>query len=160
MKRTAWMVGALVLPTVLLAGTATALELNDRIFVRTREARLLKSAAANAKPVRALKQGEALTWLGRAKKDPRYHQVQTARGEKGVVFYSQLATTPPRKELSGDTGAVPAEAHASFGAAARGVTEGPKKVSERLDNGESARQLDALIAVSNKVRKELGGSQR
>ncbi len=110
--------------------------------------------------MRALKQGEALTWLGKAKADPRYHQVKTARGETGVVFYSQLSTTPPRKELSGDTGTVPAEAHAGFGAAARGVTEGPKKVSERLDDGESARQLDSLIAVSNKVREELGGSKQ
>ena len=156
MKHRGWILVALVL----VAGAAQALEANEKIFVRTREARLLKSAAPNAKPVRTLKQGEELFWVRKAAQDPRYHEVKTARGEKGVVYFSQLSTTPPRKELRGDTGTVPAEAHASYGAAARGVTEGPKKVSERLDNGESARQLDALIAVSNRVRKELGGSQR
>lgn len=142
---------------LLAAGAAWALKPGDTVYVRARNTPLQSKPSTTSKPAApALQPGAKLQWLEQAKDAPRFHKVRTAKGATGYVWYQNLSTTPPRTELvveSGKAKNVDAQAFASYGAAARGVASGPRKVSGRLDKETTAKQFAVLEEVARQVKK-------
>lgn len=155
MRRRTLSVVALAL--LLGAGVAAAkkLEVGDAIFVRARDTRVFKDEKARA-VVKTLQVGDAVKWQGTSAQDKRYHQVALDNGKSGFIWYQNLSTTAPQKEVvfdksSGSGKNLTTQAFASVGAASRGLTPGAQAVSKTKDDGRSARELLALEQVAKAI---------
>jgi uncharacterized protein YgiM (DUF1202 family) len=139
-----------IVALVLIAGAAFALEANQKLFVRSQGARLLKSPSPTAAAVATLKRGEEVVWVKTAS-DPRYQEVRTGSGKTGVIFNAQLTTVAPQGEVKGNGEVVPAVARSASGAAARGafeVQQGAREVSKNLDGARAAAQLQVALTLA------------
>ena len=147
MRSIVWM-GALLFAT----SASAALKAGDTVYVRARDTKVLKAPGSTAQ-VAQLQPGDSLTWKGQSKKDPHYHEVATENGKTGVVWYQNLSTTPPKGEVvvegGGNGKKVSAQAFASYGAAARGLTPATKNVAQKkADVAEIAKKLEAAETIA------------
>lgn len=150
-----------MLPLLLLCGgpAVAGLKVGDKVYVRTRNTKVFADGdGAKVANLKALQPGDAVTWRGQSSKNPRYHEVTTAAGKSGFIWYQNLSTVPPRDEIVVQKGTSTSakkstQAFANHGAAARGLSEGAKKVSAKVDKGESARRLLVLEGLAKQGAK-------
>jgi hypothetical protein len=151
---------ATVLALVLVAGAAWALAPGDRVYVRGRDVAVLQSTAPGAATVVKLQPGDSVTWQGADKKKPSWHRVDTASGKSGVVYFANLSTTSPEKELVSTPAGVKkmdAQAFASSGAAGKALTEGAVRYGDQPEKNkgdvrptmkDAVRQTETLEAIA------------
>ncbi|MCE9669130.1 SH3 domain-containing protein [Myxococcus stipitatus] len=94
--RATWVAATMLLA---LPGAASAAKVGDALYVKAKNTRVMESALPTANVVAILQPGETVIWDGADAKEKRWHKVHTKAGKKGVVFQSNLATTPPNMEL-------------------------------------------------------------
>jgi len=142
-------------PVVLLAfaGAASALTAGDTVYVRSRDTQVLKRPSPTADTVLKLQPGDAVVWRGADKDQPKWHRVDV-HGQVGFVWFSNLSTKPPDKELlttPKGSGKVDAQAFASSGAAGKALTEG----AIRYGTQDEKNKGDVKPSMKEAVRETL-----
>ena len=149
---------------VALAGAAGAFALSagDTVYVRARDTQVLKKASPTADTVLKLQPGDAVLWRGADKEQPKWHRVEV-HGQVGFVWFSNLSTTPPDKELlTSPQGAskVDAQAFASSGAAGKALTEGAIRYGDQDEKNKGTLKPSMKEAVRETLTVEAIAQQR
>jgi hypothetical protein len=134
-------------------GGALALTAGDKVYVRARDTQVLKKAAPTADTLLKLQPGDVVVWRGADKDQPKWHRVDI-QGQVGFVWFSNLSTRPPSKELlTTPKGAnkVDPQAFASSGAAGKALTEG----AIRYGNQDEKNKGDLKPTMREAVRQVL-----
>lgn len=151
-----------MVPLLMLCSSVAiaGLKVGDKVYVRTRNTKVFADGSgAKITSMKPLQPGDVVTWRGQSPKNPRYHEVTTAAGKTGFIWYQNLSTVRPRDEVvvqkgTGTGSKKSAQAFANHGAAARGLSEGARKVSAKVDKGESARRLLVLEGLAKQGAKD------
>jgi hypothetical protein len=144
------------------AGVASALSAGDTVYVRARDTQVLKKASPTADTVLKLQPGDVVVWRGADKDQPKWHRVDI-HGQVGFVWFSNLSTKPPDKELltlpAGAT-KVDAQAFASSGAAGKALTEGAIRYGDQPDKNKGPLKPSMKEAVRETQTVEAIAQQR
>ena len=76
----------------------------DKLYVKTRNTRVLKDPSASAAVVVVLQPGAEVTWQGPDARDRRWQRVASGK-KQGVVMTANLSVEKPRPEVTAATGA-------------------------------------------------------
>ena len=157
--RPALHMGLLALVT---AGGALALSAGDKVYVRTRDTQVLKAAAPTADTLLKLQPGDVVVWKGADKDQPKWHRVDV-QGQVGFVWFANLSTKPPDKELlSSPRGPnkVDPQAFASSGAAGKALTEGAIRYGDQDEKNKGELKPTMREAVRQTLTLEAIAQQR
>lgn len=139
---------ALLLST---AQGALAVSPGGTLYIKSKDAPLLKEPKAKAAKLDTLQPGTAVTWLGVSEKDKQFHQVQ-AGAKKGFVLRSDLTPQKPQAELSGATGQpMSAQAFANSGATKGQPSSGSYAASKGPDVKAAAAELATVEELNEKT---------
>ena len=161
--------GAVAAAALLSASWAGAVAVGGKLYIKSKDTKVLKDPKADAKPVTTLQPGAEVTWKGASAKDKAFHEVESG-GKKGFVLMSNLSPNPVAQEIDSSTGKpMSAQAFASSGAATKaltpaGVTYAKGNVSKTdaaaeiiyVEQHNIAKGTPAAIATK---AKELGGGK-
>lgn len=153
MKRTLLLCSGLA--CLLLTTTAFGLKSGDTIYVRARGTDLYRDTNRTKMGV-THQPGDRLIWLRQDPANPRYHEVKNEKGQKGYVWFQAVSITPPRGEvvIKMDKAAkIDAQAFASHGAAARGLTAEAKAAAEKKKTKGTAEQLELAESIAKNQRR-------
>jgi hypothetical protein len=145
-----------------VAGGALALTPGDKVYVRSRDTQLLKKASPTADTLAKLQPGDVVVWRGADKEQPKWHRVDI-NGQVGFVWFSNLSTKPPDKELltSPQGGSkVDAQAFASSGAAGKALTEGAIRYGSQDEKNKGTLKPTMKEAVRETLTLEAIAQQR
>ena len=145
-----------------LAGAAFALTSGETVYVRSRDTQLLKRPSATADTLLKLQPGDAVVWRGADKEQPQWHRVDV-HGQVGFIWFSNLSTKPPDKELlttPKGTGKVDAQAFASSGAAGKALTEGAIRYGTQDEKNKGDVKPSMKEAVRETLMVEAISTQR
>lgn len=115
---------------VLAAGAAWAVKPGEKLYIKTKDAKLLEKADAKAKTLGTLQPGTEVTWNGSDKTNKLFHAIE-AGGKKGFTLQQNLSPSKPQMELAKDDGKpIDSQAFASSGAATKALSEAALKYSK------------------------------
>ena len=139
-----------------LPGVAAAVKVNEPLYVKAKNTRVMKAPSPTADTVLILQPGEQVTWKGADPKNKQWHQVEASGGKKGYVFQSNLSTTAPNMELVTDNGEkrkVDPKGFVASAAAVKALSPGAVKYGEGKggDSKKAVEQIQALEALARKV---------
>jgi len=152
------------------ASGAWAVAKGGKLYIKSKDTKVLKEAKAGATAVATLQPGKDVTWNGPSATDKTFHEVVTADGKKGFVLMTNLSPNPVASEIDSSSGKpMSAQAFASSGAATKALT--PAGVNYAKDTPNKAEAAAEIIyveqhniakgtptAVAAKA-KELGGGK-
>ncbi|MGQ0506747.1 MAG: SH3 domain-containing protein [Myxococcaceae bacterium] len=145
--------GALVALGLMTGSAVAAVRVGGTLFVKARNTKLLASPSPTANVVALLQPGETVVWSGADPANKQFHRV-TFGGKKGVIFQSNLSTTPPSKELVASQGGkeLDPKAFASSGAATKALGETAKEYGEKNQDLKAAvGKLQSLEKLARSV---------
>lgn len=139
-----------------LPGAAAAVKVNEPLYVKAKNTRVMQSPSPTADTVVILQPGEQVTWQGADPKNKQWHRVDAPGGKKGFVFQSNLSTTPPNMELVTDGGQkrkVDPKGFVASAAAVKALSPGAVKYGEGKggDSKKAVEQIQALEGLAKKV---------
>ncbi|NOK23072.1 SH3 domain-containing protein [Corallococcus carmarthensis] len=151
-----WTWGILMLALGVPVTAAWAVKKDEKLYVKARNTRVLKSAAPTADVVAVLQPGQQVTWKGADPKNAQWHQVTEPGGKPGYVFQTNLSTKPPDMELvakDGKTRTIDPAAFVSSGAAVKALSPGAEKYGNAKGGGYSnaVSQIKTLEALAKRV---------
>jgi hypothetical protein len=151
------------------AGGAWAIGKGDKLFIKSKDTKVLKEAKAGATAVTTLQPGKEVTWNGPDAKDKTFHEINVD-GKKGFVLMTNLSPRAPMAEIDSSNGKpMSAQSFASSGAATKALT--PAGVTYAKDSPNKAEAAAEIIyaeqhnfakGTPEKVlakAKELGGTK-
>lgn len=139
-----------LLLTLCAATVAFAIPVGGTLYIKTKDAPLLKEAKSKAATLRKLQPGDRVVWMGVSEKDKDFHQVEID-GKKGFVLRGDLTPNKPQAELDSGSGKpMSAAAFASSGAATKGPF-GPSHASYQGD--PAATQAAAELIYLEELNK-------
>lgn len=139
-----WMRAALV-AVLAVAAAAQARSL----WVRVKDAPLLKDGKVGAKEVAKLNPGAQVEWQ-KADATKQFHEVK-AGDKSGWMHVSSITPKEPGKELDGSGAMVDPQKFASSGAATKALSPAAVKYSERKDSKKVAAELLQSEAIATSV---------
>lgn len=159
-------VAAIVL---LSAGGAWAVAKGGKLYIKSKDTRVLKEPKAGAKEVTKLQPGAEVVWNGASEKDKQFHEI-VAGGKKGFVLMSNLTPNAAVQEVDSSTGKpMSAQAFATSGAATKALTPaGVTYAKGSVEKSEAAAEIiyaeqhnfaKATPAAVETKSKELGGGK-
>lgn len=107
-----------ILLTLILCAATSALAIakGGKLYIKTRDAALMKQPNAKSVAITRLQPGTEVIWNGPSEKDKSWHEV-SVDGKKGFVKMQDLSPNQPQSELDTTTGKpMSAQAFASSGA--------------------------------------------
>ena len=151
------------------ASGAWAVAKGGKLYIRSKDTKVLKEPKAAATAVATVQPGKEVTWQGASPVDKQFHEI-TVDGKKGYVLMSNLSPNPVAQEIDSSTGKpFPAQSFASSGAATRALT--PAGVTYAKDSPSKSDAAAEIIyaeqhnfakgtpaAIAAKA-KELGGGK-
>ncbi|RKH63199.1 SH3 domain-containing protein [Corallococcus sp. AB049A] len=154
MRRWTW--GILLLALGVPVTAAWAVKKDEKLYVKARNTRVLKSAVPTADVVAVLQPGQQVTWKGADPKNAQWHQVTEPGGKAGYVFQTNLSTKPPDMELvskDGKTRTIDPAAFVSSGAAVKALSPGAEKYGKEKggDYAVAVNQLKKLEGLAKAV---------
>ncbi|GMU05052.1 SH3 domain-containing protein [Corallococcus caeni] len=154
MKRWTW--GILMLVVGVPVTAAWAVKKDEKLYVKARNTRVLKSAVPTADVVAVLQPGQQVTWKGADPKNAQWHQVTEPGGKPGYVFQTNLSTKPPNMELvakDGQTRSIDPATFVSSGAAVKALSPGAEKYGNEKggDYKVAVAQIKTLEGLALKV---------
>jgi uncharacterized protein YgiM (DUF1202 family) len=146
------MLVALAMPVA----SAWAVKKDEKLYVKARNTRVLKSAVPTSDVVVVLQPGQQVTWRGADPTNKQYHQVTEPGGKAGYVFQTNLSTRPPNMELTAKEGqprAIDPAAFVSSGAAVKALSPGAEKYGKQKggDYAQAVEQIKSVEALAKKV---------
>lgn len=151
------------------AGGAWAVAKGGKLYIKSKDTKVLKEAKAGATAVVTVQPGKEVTWNGASDTDKAFHAI-AVDGKKGFVLMTNLTPNQVAPEIDATTGKpMSAQAFASSGAATKaltpaGVTYAKGDVSKTeaaaeiiyAEQHNFAKGTPAAIAAKT---KELGGGK-
>lgn len=129
----------LLVLTLCAATQALAVRPGDKLFIKTKDAAVMKQPSEKGAPVMKLQPGNEVIWLGASEKDAQWHEI-SANGKKGFVRRGDLSPHAPAAEIA-DSGKPIAQAFASSGAATKGPFGPPARSFSGANEQASAAEL-------------------
>lgn len=160
---------ALAAVALLGAGGAWAVSKGGKLYIKSKDTKVLKDPKAGSTPITTLQPGTEVIWNGASEKDKQFHEITTG-GKKGFVLMSNLTPNQALPEFDASTGKpMSAQAFASSGAATKALTPaGITYAQGSVQKGEAAAEIIYVeqhniakgtpAAIANKA-KELGGGK-
>lgn len=122
------------LAAALLLGVSAQAEAPKKLFIKTKDAKLLQKPDPKSKVLGTMAPGTEVDWGGRDQGNPMFHQV-TAKKHTGYTLQQNLSPNAPKMELVSDDGRrIDAQAFASSGAATKALSEAALKYSAEAPN--------------------------
>lgn len=104
------------------AGGAWAVAKGGKLYIKSKDTKVLKEAKAGATAVVTVQPGTEVIWNGADTKDKSFHEI-SVNGKKGYVLMSNLSPSQPVAEIDSTSGKpMSAQAFASSGAATKALT--------------------------------------
>jgi len=124
----------------------------DKLYVKTRNTRVLKDPSASAAVVVVLQPGAEVTWQGPDARDRRWQRVASGK-KQGVVMTANLSVEKPRPEVTAATGATAQDTStfASSGAASKALGAGAIAYAKEQKAETAALQLLRAEAMARTV---------
>lgn len=143
--------GAVAAAALLSASGAGAVAVGGKLYIKSKDTKVLKDPKADAKAVTTLQPGTEVTWKGASAKDKAFHEIDAA-GKKGFVLMSNLSPSQPQMETSEKSGApMSPQAFASSGAATKALT--PAGINYANSEGPNAKEAAAEIIYVEEYNK-------
>ena len=141
----------LAVAAALLATPALAVKAGDTLYIRSKDASLLKTPAAPGSVLTKLQPGTEVTWNGVDAKDKNFHKVKAA-GKDGYVLQVNLSPAKPSMEVASDGKPTTMSSLASSGAATRTLSEvGQKQAAKTPDLTKAGKQVVLLEGINDKI---------
>lgn len=145
---------ALAIGLGLVAASAFAVARGGTLYIRARNTKLFSAPPPTGSPVDTLQPGTKVVWNGPDGSDARYHRISLESGKAGVVFQSNLGTSPPSTELVASQGAeIDPVAFSQSAAATKALGDGAIQYAEDKDSRVGPDALLRLLAVDSLARK-------
>lgn len=134
---------AMAAVALISAGGAWAVVKGGKLYIKSKDTKVLKEARAGATAVATLQPGKAVVWNGPDAKDKAFHQI-SVDGKKGFVLMSNLSPSAPATEIDSSSGKpMSAQAFASSGAATKALT--PAGVTYAKDSPNKSEAAAEII---------------
>lgn len=144
---------ALAALVLLSAGGAWAVSKGGKLFIKSKDTKVLKEPKAGASAVATLQPGKEVVWNGTSEKDKRFHDI-SVDGKKGFVLMSNLSPHQPQTEIDASTGKpMSAQAFASSGAATKALTPAGVKYAQASGVKESEAAAEIIYAEEHNKAK-------
>src|SRR5437868_12597315 len=141
-------VGSVCLIVTLLSAPAWAVKPGDKLYIKSKDTKVLKAAKATAPAVVTLQPGAEVEWQGADKTDKQFHSVKSG-AKAGFVLMSNLTPLKPSTEVTGDGKTIDAHALASSGAATRALSaSGQSLATKKPELAAAAQQVVELELVN------------
>ncbi len=137
----------------LLAAPAYAVKAGDTLYVKSKDASLLKTPSTNGAVVTKLQPADEVIWNGVDAKDKQFHKVKaTKSGKEGFVMQQNLSPAKPLMEVAADGKPTTMSSLASSGAATRTLSEvGQKQAGKTPDLTKAGKQVVLLEGINDKI---------
>jgi len=147
------------LAALLVAGAAAAVTKGGKLYIKTKDAAVLKEPDAKAKKVGMLQPGDAVKWEGASPKDKRFHAIVSLDPKKklkGFTLQANLTPTEPQHETLLSKGGKPidAKSFASSGAATKALSEAGLKYAERKGQDDAKQKERMELAAKSLISAE------
>ncbi len=151
------------------AGGAWAVAKGGKLYIKSKDTKVLKEAKAGATAVVTVQPGTEVTWNGADAKDKTFHEI-SVNGKKGYTLMTNLSPNPVAAEIDSTSGKpMSAQAFASSGAATKALTPaGVTYAQGNVSKSDAAAEIiyaeqhnfakGTPAAVAAKA-KELGGGK-
>lgn len=152
------------------ASGAWAVAKGGKLYIKSKDTKVLKDAKAGAATVATVQPGKEVTWNGPSPADKTFHEI-SVDGKKGFVLMSNLSPSAPVAEIDSSSGKpMSAQSFASSGAATKGLTPAGVKYAKASGQGAADAAADIIyVEEHNKAKatpalvaakaKELGGGK-
>lgn len=151
----------LALATALLAMPALAVSKGGKLYIKTKDTKVLDKADAKGKVVGTLQPGDEVTWNGADGANKQFHSIDSGK-VKGFTLQTNLSPSKPQAELlARDNGApIDGKAFASSGAATKALNEAALKAAgKKQTKAELVKGLATAEGVAASVTVEKGGAK-
>ncbi len=139
------------------AGPAVAVSKGGKLYIKSKDTRVLDKADAKGKPVGTLQPGDEVTWTGADPVNKQFHGIEAGK-VKGFTLQQNLSPSKPQAELlTRDNGApIDGKAFASSGAATKALNAAALKYAGTKQSlAEVAKGLATAEGVAATVSAEL-----
>jgi uncharacterized protein YgiM (DUF1202 family) len=146
----------------LLAMPALAVSKGGKLYIKSKDTKVLDKADAKGKVVGTLQPGEEVTWNGADDKNKQFHAIDTGK-VKGFTLQGNLSPSKPQAELlARDNGApIDGKAFASSGAATKALNEAALKAAgKKQTKAELVKGLATAEGVAASVTVETKGGAK
>jgi SH3-like domain-containing protein len=140
-----------------LPGTAAAVKVNEPLYVKAKNTRVMEGPSPQGNVVVILQPGEQVTWGGADAQNKQWHKVTAPGGKKGFVFQTNLSTTAPNMELVTDKDGkqrVDPKKFVASGAAVKALSPGAKQYGEgkQGDYAKAVADIQAVEALAKALK--------
>jgi uncharacterized protein YgiM (DUF1202 family) len=147
--------------TLALAIPAKAVSKGGKLYIKSKDTKVLEKADPRSKPLGTLQPGDEVTWNGADEANKQFHAIDSGK-VKGFTLQQNLSPSKPQPELlSKDNGApIDAKAFASSGAATKALNEAALKAAgKKQTNAELVKGLATAegVAASTVAQPKGGG---
>ncbi len=152
----------LVAACLALALPALAVKPGGKLYIKTKDTKVLDKADAKGKVVGTLQPGDEVVWQGADAKEKQFHAVEMGK-VKGFTLQSNLSPSKPQTELlARDNGApIDGKAFASSGAATKALNEAALKAAgKKQTKAELVKGLATAEGVAASVTVESKGGAK
>jgi hypothetical protein len=144
------------------AGPALAVSKGGKLYIKSKDTRVLDKADAKGKPVGTLQPGDEVTWNGADPTNKQFHAIEAGK-VKGFTLQQNLSPAKPQAELlARDNGAaIDGKAFASSGAATKALNNAALKAADKKKTSvELVKGLATAEGVAASVSAELKGGAK
>jgi hypothetical protein len=150
-----WTSLGLAIAVVSVSGTAMAVKVNEPLYIKTKDAKVLKTAKLTAPTLTVLQPGTEVIWLGPDKANKKLHRIRTAKGEGFILQQNLTPKKPAAEHLAKDDGKpIDPQAFASSGAATKALSEAALKYASKKSKTELARGVMTAEGIAATVDRK------
>jgi hypothetical protein len=148
---------AAVAAAVLVLGLpALAVKVNEKLYVKAKNTRVLASPSPTADVVTVLQPGEQVTWGGADAKHKQWHKVTGPGGKTGFTFQTNLSTQPPSMELVVDKDGkrkLDSKGFVASGAAVKALSPAAIEYGRGKDDPDFGKAVDDILLLEGIAKK-------
>ncbi len=139
-----------------LPGVAAAAKVNDPLYVKAKNTRVMEGPSPQGNVLVILQPGEQVTWQGADAKNKQWHKVTLPGGKTGFVFQTNLSTTAPNMELVTDKDGkrqLDPKKFVASGAAVKALSPGAEKYGngKKGDYAKAVTDIKAVEALAKRL---------
>ena len=152
----------MVVATLAFAAPAWAVSKGGKLYIKSKDTKVLEKADPKSKPLGTLQPGDEVTWNGADPANKQFHAIDSGK-LKGFTMQQNLSPSKPQAELlAKDNGApIDAKAFASSGAATKALNDAALKAADKKQtNAELVKGLATAEGVAASVSVQPKGGAK